>query len=184
MPGLVDRSRRPKTSPSRVDAEVEAAICGLRRQHPRWGARRIAFELGQRGIAAVPGRATVHRVLARNGLVKPQEQQRKRAYRRWQRDAPMQLWQMDIVSGVPLADGRSAKLVTGVDDHSRFVVICAVVMIPTGRAVCEAFAAAMRRYGVPGEMLTDNGKPAEALTAPGLTSKRNRRRVSSDAPAP
>ena len=158
MPGLADRSRRPRSSPSRVDAEVEAAICGLRREHPRWGARRIAFELGRRGAAAVPGRATAHRVLARNGLVKPQEQQRKRACRRWQRDAPMQLWQMDIVSGVPLADGRSAKLVTGVDDHSRFIVACAVVMIPTGRAVCGALAAAMRRYGVPGEVLTDNGR--------------------------
>jgi transposase InsO family protein len=158
MPGLVDRSRRPKSSPSRVDAEIEALICRLRREHPRWGARRMAFELGQRGVAAVPGRVTVHRVMARNGLVKPQEQQHKRQYRRWQRDAPMQLWQMDIVSGVPLADGRSAKLVTGIDDHSRFIVIAAVVMVPTGRAVCEAFAAAMRRYGVPGEVLTDNGR--------------------------
>jgi transposase InsO family protein len=158
VPGLVDRSRRPKSSPSRVDAGIEALICQLRREHPRWGARRVVHELGQRGIAAVPGRATVHRVMARNGLVKPQEQQHKRVYRRWQRDAPMQLWQMDIVSGVPLADGRSAKLVTGIDDHSRFVVISAVVMVPTGRAVCEAFAAAMRRYGVPGEVLTDNGR--------------------------
>jgi transposase InsO family protein len=158
LPGLVDRSRRPKSSPSRVDAEAEALICRLRQEHPRWGARRIVHELGRRGIAAVPGRATVHRVMVRNGLVKPQEQQHKRQYRRWQRDAPMQLWQMDIVSGVPLADGRSAKLVTGIDDHSRFIVICAVVMVPTGRAVCEAFAAAMRRYGVPGEVLTDNGR--------------------------
>ena len=157
MPGLVDRSRRPKSSPSRVDAEVEALICQLRREHPRWGARRIVYELGRRA-AMVPGRATVHRVLARNGLVKPQEQQHRRQYRRWQRDAPMQLWQLDIVGGVPLADGRSAKLVTGIDDHSRFIVICAVVMVPSGRAVCEAFAAAMRRYGVPTEVLTDNGR--------------------------
>ena len=108
MPGLVDKSRRPKSSPSRVDAEVEALICQLRREHPRWGARRIAFELGKRGVGTVPGRATVHRVMARNGLVTPQEQQHKRQYRRWQRDAPMQLWQLDIVGGVPLADGRSA----------------------------------------------------------------------------
>jgi transposase len=73
VPGLVDRSRRPKSSPSRLDAEVEALICQLRREHPRWGARRVAFELGQRGLASVPGRATVYRVMARNGLVKPQE---------------------------------------------------------------------------------------------------------------
>ena len=157
MPGLADRSRRPKSSPSRVDAEVEALICQLRREHPRWGARRIAHELG-RQAAAVPGRATVHRVMARNGLVKPQEQQHGRKYKRWQRDAPMQLWQLDIVGGVPLADGREAKIVTGIDDCSRFVVVSAVVAVQSGRAVTEAFAAAMRRYGVPFEVLTDNGK--------------------------
>ena len=82
VPGLVDRSRRPKSSPSRLDAEVEALICQLRREHPRWGARRVAFELGQRGLASVPGRATVYRVMARNGLVKPQEQRHERQYRR------------------------------------------------------------------------------------------------------
>lgn len=69
MPGLADRYRRLKSSPSRVDAEVESLVCRLRREHPRWGARRISFELSQRGLVAVPGRATVHRVLARNGLV-------------------------------------------------------------------------------------------------------------------
>jgi transposase InsO family protein len=158
MPGLTDRSRRPRSSPSRVDAEVEALICRLRREHPRWGARRIVYELGRHGAPRVPGRATVHRVMARNGLVKPQEQVHKRKYRRWQRDAPMQLWQLDIIGGIPLADGRSAKLVTGIDDHSRFIVVSAVVMVPSGRAVSEAFAAALRRYGVPSEVLTDNGK--------------------------
>jgi transposase InsO family protein len=155
MPGLADRSRRPKSSPSRVDPEVEALICRLRREHPRWGARRIAHELGRRGAEAVPGRATVHRVMARNGLVRPQEQQHARKYKRWQRDAPMQLWQLDIVGGVPLADGREAKIVTGIDDCSRFIVVSAVVAVPSGRAVCEAFATAMRRYGVPFEVLTD-----------------------------
>jgi transposase InsO family protein len=48
--------------------------------------------------------------------------------------------------------------VTGIDDCSRFVVVSAVVAVPSGRAVCEAFAAAMRRYGVPSEVLTDNGR--------------------------
>ena len=94
----------------------------------------------------------------RNGLVDPQDQRHKRKYRRWQRDAPMQLWQLDLVGGVPLADGRECKLVTGIDDHSRFVVISTVVAVPSGRAVCEAFTAAMRRYGVPSEVLSDNGK--------------------------
>ncbi|WP_406501202.1 hypothetical protein [Streptomyces sp. NBC_00500] len=45
-------------------------------------------------------------MLSRNGLVRAQEQQHPRKYRRWQREAPMHLWQMDLVGGVPLADGR------------------------------------------------------------------------------
>ena len=39
MAGLVDRSRRPHTSPTKLDADVEALICWMRREHPRWGAR-------------------------------------------------------------------------------------------------------------------------------------------------
>ncbi|MFI7337208.1 IS481 family transposase [Streptomyces sp. NPDC050085] len=158
LPGLLDRSRRPRNSPTRLSAEVEAEICELRRQHPRWGARRISHELATRGEESAPSRATVHRVLFRNGLVRPQEQQHPRQYRRWQREAPMHLWQMDLVGGVPLADGRECKMVTGIDDHSRFVVIASVVAVPSARAVCSAFTAAMRRYGVPFEVLTDNGK--------------------------
>jgi hypothetical protein len=70
----------------------------------------------------------------------------------------MELWQMDIVGGVLLADGREAKVVTGVDDHSRYAVIAKVVPRATGRAVCIALAEGLRRFGVPEEMLTDNGK--------------------------
>ena len=69
-----------------------------------------------------------------------------------------QLWQLDLVGGVPLADGRECKVVTGIDDHSRFLVISTVVAVPSGRAVCEAFTAATRRYGVPSEVLSDNRK--------------------------
>lgn len=91
MPGLADRSRRPRTSPNRTAAEVEALICQLRRDHPRWGARRISYELGRSGVEPAPSRATTHRVLVRNGLIDPQAQQHKRKYRRWQRAEPMHL---------------------------------------------------------------------------------------------
>ncbi len=156
-PGLTDRSHRPHHSPSRIDADTEALICRMRRENPRWGARRISHELARQQVAKVPSRATVHGILTRNGMVNQQVQQHKRRYRRWQRQTPMHLWQLDLVGGVPLADGRECKVLTGIDDHSRFVVVAAVLTAPSGRAVCEAFTAAMRRYGVPSEVLTDNG---------------------------
>jgi transposase InsO family protein len=156
--GLREASRRPRTSPSRLAAEAEALVCELRRAHPRWGARRIAFEVAQRGTAGGPSRATVHRVLVRNAMVTPQAQRHKRKYRRWARETPMALWQLDLVGGIYLADGRECKVLSGIDDHSRFVVCAAVLAVPSARAVADAFTAAMKTYGVPAEVLTDNGK--------------------------
>ena len=49
----------------------------------------------------VPSRMTVHRILVRHGLIDPTVRKRRRQdYRRWQRDAPLQLWQLDIVGGL------------------------------------------------------------------------------------
>ena len=156
---LADRSRRPESCPHQVSAEVEAAVCEMRREHPKWGPLRLAHELGKAGVVPVPSRMSVYRVLVRHGLVEPEARKRPRSsYRRWERDEPMALWQLDIVGGAFLASGTEAKIVTGVDDHSRYCVIASVVTRATGRAVCLAFAAALRAYGVPGEVLTDNGK--------------------------
>lgn len=165
LAGLADRSRRPASCPHQASAEVETAVCELRRKHPRWGPRRIAFVLERSGtVTPVPSRMTVYRILVRHGLIEPGVRRRKRSeYKRWQRDRPMQLWQMDIVGGVMLVDPvtgelTEAKVVTGVDDHSRYCVIAQIVERATGRAVCAAFAGALRRFGVPEEVLTDNGK--------------------------
>jgi transposase InsO family protein len=157
--GLMDRSRRPRSSPAQVSAEIEAVVCEMRREHPRWGPVRLAHEVRRAGVSPVPSRMSVYRVLVRHGLIEPRPRKRPRdSYVRWERDTPMALWQLDIVGGVFLADGTEAKVVTGVDDHSRYCVICHVVPRATGRAVCLAFAGALRRFGVPGEVLSDNGK--------------------------
>jgi transposase InsO family protein len=157
--GLMDRSKPPRSSPWQSPPEVETAVCELRREHPRWGPRRLAHELGRTGTEPVPSRMTVYRILVRHGLIEPAKRGRQRQdYKRWERDAPMALWQLDIVGGLFLADGTEVKVVTGVDDHSRYCVIAHATLRATGRAVCLAFAGALERYGVPDEVLTDNGK--------------------------
>lgn len=65
---------------------------------------------------------------------------------------------MDVVGGVLLAGGQEAKVLTGIDDHSRFVVCAGLMLRATSRAVCTHVAGAMARHGVPQEILTDNGK--------------------------
>jgi transposase InsO family protein len=156
---LADRPRRPDTCPHQVSAEIEAAVCEMRREHPRWGPLRLVDELAKAGVSPVPSRMSAYRALVRHGLIQPgARKRRKDIYQRWEREEPMALWQLDIMGGAFLADGTEAKIVTGVDDHSRYCVICQVVVRATGRAVCLAFAAALREFGVPGEVLTDNGK--------------------------
>src|SRR4051812_2258979 len=166
LAGLADRSRRPRSSPSRVAAEVEARVCELRRAHPRWGAQRIVHELMRSPLVPepMPSRATVHRILVRHGLVGERARRRKRSgYVRWPRPAAMALWQLDIVYGPMLVDTstgelREARIETGVDDHSGYCVIARVIERATGRAICLAFTEALQRHGAPEEVLTDNGK--------------------------
>lgn len=65
---------------------------------------------------------------------------------------------MDVVGGVLLADGTECKVLTGVDDHSRFCVCAGVMVRATTRPICGFFAQALARHGVPEQVLTDNGK--------------------------
>ena len=172
-PGLADRSHRVHAHPWQITAELESAVCELRRAHPRWGPKRVVFEMNRRGHGTVT-RSTVYRVLVRNKLIEPRSRRRRRQdYKRWERPVPMQLWQLDVTASAFLADGREVKIVTGVDDHSRYCVLAKAVLRATARPVCRGFVEAMGVYGVPEEVLTDNGtvftgrfirpRPAEVL---------------------
>jgi transposase InsO family protein len=157
--GLADRSSRPASCPHQMPAVVEARIVSMRRDHPGWGPSRIVWELERAGVVPLPGRSGVYRALIRRGLVDPKKRKRRREdYRRWERGRAMDLWQMDVMGRVYLAGGAEVKIVTGIDDHSRFVVCAKAVMRATARPVCQALAGALRRHGIPEQILTDNGK--------------------------
>src|SRR5260370_32594583 len=149
--GLEDRSHQVHAHPWRIPAEIEEAIRELRRGHPKWGPRRLVFEMGRRGFGQVT-RSTVYRTLVRNGLVEPKPRRRRRKdYRRWERGTPMELWQLDVTASAFLTDGTEVKIVTGVDDHSRFCVMTKAVRRATARPVCLAVGEAVRAHGAPEE---------------------------------
>jgi transposase InsO family protein len=156
---LEDHSSRPHGCPHQMAPELEARVLVLRDAHPRWGPTRIVYELAREGAVAVPGRSSVYRALVRNGRIDPARRRRRRSdYKRFERGRPMELWQMDVVGGVHLGDGAEVKVITGIDDNSRFVVCAKVVARATARPVCEALLEALARHGVPEQILTDNGK--------------------------
>jgi transposase InsO family protein len=159
LEGLVDRSHRPLRCPHQMPADVEAALLELRRSRPYWGPRRLVFELAKRRVSPVPSESAAYRALLRAGMIDPTSRDRRsRKWKRWERSRSMELWQMDIVGGFPLADGSSAKALTGIDDHSRMCVSAWLMAAERTRAVCEGLRAALATYGAPEQILTDNGK--------------------------
>jgi len=159
LEGLADRSHRPRSSPSRMPAVIEVALVDLRRAHPSWGPRRLVYELGKAGVVPVPSESGVYRALLRFGLIDPVARRpRDRKWKRWERGRAMELWQMDVVGGFLLADGRRAKALSGIDDHSRFCVSAFLMLRESAGSVAEGLRLALSRYGLPGQILTDNGK--------------------------
>jgi len=159
LAALADRSHRPAGCPHQTDPETQAAICELRREHPGWGPRRIEHQLARSGVDPVPSRSAIYRCLRRHQLIELRRRRKRRdEFRRWERERPMQLWQMDVMGGVLLDDATELKVVTGVDDHSRFCIAAGLVTRATSKAVCAVLSASLRTYGIPDEILTDNGK--------------------------
>jgi transposase InsO family protein len=166
--GVADRSSRPESCPHQMAVVTEARIVGLRREHPGWGPSRIRWQLEREGSAPLPGRSAVYRALIRHGLIEAKKRRRRREdYRRWERGRAMELWQMDVMGRVHLADGVEVKVVTGIDDHARFIVCAKIVARATARPVCQALTEALARHGVPEQILTDNGKVFTARFGPG-----------------
>lgn len=159
LDGLMDRSHRPVSCPHQMSAQVEAMLLELRRSRPYWGPRRLVFELTKRQVSPIPSCSAVYRALLRAGMIDPAARDRRsRKWKRWERGAPMELWQMDVVGGFPLADGSSAKALTGIDDHSRMCVCAHLMARERTRAVCDGLRSALATYGLPEQILTDNGK--------------------------
>src|SRR6266702_1753259 len=155
---LADRSSRPDRCPHQIAPSIEARIVALRRSHPGWGPRTILSKL-RRELEEPPSRSSTYRCLIRHRLIEPKPRRRRLTdYKRWERSRPMELWQTDVMGGVLLEDGTECKVITGIDDHSRFCVIATVVARATARPVCEALLEALSRHGVPEQILTDNGK--------------------------
>lgn len=152
--GMEERSRRPHGSPSQTRPELEERIVALRRQRPDWGARKLAVLLERDGIRLPV--ITVHRILARHGLVLDQ-QRRRQATSRFERERPNELWQMDFKGQ------KDSKAAIGplsvLDDHSRYLVALQQTGTTRSEVVREHLEEAFTHNGLPEAMLMDHGVP-------------------------
>jgi len=154
---LVDRSRRPHSSPARTEGRIEERILAVRDAHPAWGARKIACCLERDGLAC-PAPSTVHAILRRHGRIIPRPGGAA-ARLRFEMAEPNQLWQMDFKGHVALSGGGRCHPLTVVDDHSRYNLCLAACADERRNTVQNRLEWTFRRYGLPEALFVDNGKP-------------------------
>jgi transposase InsO family protein len=153
-------SRRPHTSPNRIDPETTALILELRNTlstagHDA-GGETIAWHLAQHHQIRV-STATIWRTLKRAGLITPEPKKRpKNTYVRFQSEQPNETWQSDFTHW-RLADGTDIEILTWLDDHSRYALSCTAHNPVTVTAVLTTFRRSITKYGPPASTLTDNG---------------------------
>jgi transposase InsO family protein len=160
--GLRDRSRRPEQSPGRTDARIEDRVVELRRQHPAWGGRKLrARLLALQAVseAELPAASTITEILRRHQLLDAAEASKHQAFTRFERPRPNDLWQMDFKGHFAVTRGGRCHPLTVLDDHSRFAVALRACENEQAATVQTALSEIFRRYGLPNQMLTDNGSP-------------------------
>jgi transposase InsO family protein len=156
--GLADRSRRPHHSPGETREALVAGVLALRAAHPAWGGRKIRARLQVQGWTQVPAASTITAILHRHGLIAPEESAKHKAWRRFEAEAPNDLWQMDFKGHFEAAGGRCHPL-TVLDDHSRYALGLEACADERRHTVQQRLTAIFSRYGLPRKMLMDNGPP-------------------------
>ena len=166
LTAVVEKSRRPESSPQRTSEKIEARVLGLR-QEQGWGAKAIRHVLGRdEGIRL--GRMTVHRILERHGEIR-NENRHPPATKRFERAEPNQLWQMDFKGQFPMGTGQCFPL-SVLDDHSRYLIGLQALGGTKTEGVHQTLIHLFSEHGVPDAMLMDHGVPWwNAINDHGLT---------------
>src|SRR5262249_5865860 len=145
-----------KANEAAADPRREAVIA-LKKSNPEYGTRRIRDVLKR--FEALPISETeVRRMLHEAKLLEtPAPMPRPEPLpRRFERAEPNQLWQSDIFTFL-LRRHERVYLCAFLDDHSRLIVGWSMARHQKEFLVREALDRAIAKYGVPQEVLTDNG---------------------------
>jgi len=171
--GLVDHSRAPLTHPRAVPAAVAERCLAVRRAHPSWGPVKVrAFLARREAEVAWPAASTIGALFDGAGLT---------VKRRLRRRAPPssapfaacgaanEVWTIDFKGWFRTGDGARCEPLTLSDAYSRYLLRCQALACCAEEQVWPVLAAALREYGLPRALRSDNGPPFASTGAGGLS---------------
>ena len=173
LAGLQDRTRGPKSCPHKTLPQVEQALASLRREHPNWGPvtllQRLAILHPQ---LPLPVASTAGEILKRHGLISS----RKRRIRHRhpgrpyvEMREPNDVWTADFKGEFLTRDHRYCYPLTIADGCSRYLITCRGQRSVAYSGARAGFEMAFRTYGLPLQILTDNGTPFASCAIGGLS---------------
>lgn len=154
--GLQERSRRPHNSPGRTKRELEELVLGLR-DKTGWGASKLQEVLRSQQVEL--GRATVHRILVREGRVGADRRSLKKATKRFARAQCNELAQMDFKGEYQLSRKQKCYPLSFLDDCSRYLHGLWPLTSTGGAGVHRCLEGYFQEQGVPQAILMDHGTP-------------------------
>jgi transposase InsO family protein len=158
---LEPRSRRPKSSPTRISEQIKAQALGVRAALESSGLDHGPVSVHDKmlalGMNPVPSVASLARIFRDKGVARLEPKKKPRsAWRRFVYPAPNACWQIDATEYV-LTGGRSCVIFQLIDDHSRYALASHVAWTETAKAAVAVAKKAIATHGVPQRLLSDNG---------------------------
>jgi transposase InsO family protein len=155
--GLMDQPRGAPRG-SRLPDLTKRSILMLKQANPDWGCQKISDML-LRGPALPASASAVAQVLHEAGYVLEEVPTRPHPdkVRHFERARANQLWQTDLFTFILKRQNRRVYLVAFMDDHSRYITSYGLHASQSSALVLETLRAGLTSYGVPQEILTDNG---------------------------
>jgi len=170
--GLQDRSRRPHSNSRQTSARVSAALLNMKDRYPDYGPDKLVRLL--RDDHVVLSASTAHDILARNGRV----QARRARPPRWSPavtpkisvPGPGHSMSADHKGQFRMGNGRYCYPLTIADPASRYVFAVDALGSTGVRPAMIVFERVFREWGLPEQIITDNGNPfCSARALGGLT---------------
>ncbi len=158
LAALLPKKPGPLNGSQIIRLEIQFLVVALRRLLG-WNEKRMAAELRQRGLAQL-SHTSVGRIFKRYALPTRTYHTKARCdgvpKGRYEKTRPNQQWHVDFAE-VRLEDGTPVRLIALLDDFSRYCLRCQVVSNLTADTAIQTVQAAWQEFGLPDEIVSDNG---------------------------
>jgi len=171
--GLEELSRKPEHSPNRTAQHLVAELVELKRKYPLFGPAKLAAILQERHGKHVLAVSTAGEILARHGLVRKRRSPRSAGpieHGPFEVAGPGDSMTTDYKGQFRMGNKALCYPLTIADPFSRYVFAIDALTSTHTAGAKSGFEKVFREFGIPRQMISDNGTPfCSARSLGGLT---------------